>query len=548
MIKNPVLPGFNPDPCICRKGEDCYLVTSTFEWFPGLPVYHSKDLKNWELLTHILTDDEKVDLKKLPSAKGVWAPCLTYCEAEDMFYVIYGVMNSMNARYFDVDNYLIMAKDIQGPWSEPVYLHSAGFDASLCHDDNGRKWIVSLEWETREGYEKPGAICLAEYSPEEKRIIGYPGRIWTGGTDRGCIEAPHLTKRNGYYYLMCAEGGTGYNHCVTMGRAKEVWGPYEKDPMNPIVTSVPGVSNERNDPDHLKPKYYNPDSVLQKSGHGSYVETPEGEVYLTHLCARPFVPQLRCTLGRETAIQKMMWTEDGWLRMADGGNLAKEYTPESSLPEVKMPSIPDFDDFDADTLGLQYYAPRIMPERFADVKARPGYVRLRGQESRTSLNRVSILARKLTSVYGTVTTKMEFKPEVYQHSAGLILYYDNMNYVNLRKYYSNTLGQSALSITHLENGTKTERTECRRAVEDIPVYLRLVLCGRTFHFEWCYDGRNYERIGGDFDTTKFSDEYCKYGEFTGTFAGITCADRLFHKHYADFDFFSYEAQDEMGVE
>lgn len=548
MIKNPVLPGFNPDPCICRKGEDYYLVTSTFEWFPGLPVYHSKDLKNWELLTHILTDDEKVDLKKLPSAKGVWAPCLTYCEAEDMFYVVYGVMNSMNARYFDVDNYLIMAKDIQGPWSEPVYLHSAGFDASLCHDDDGRKWIVSLEWETREGYEKPGAICLAEYSPEEKRIIGYPGRIWTGGTDRGCIEAPHLTKRNGYYYLMCAEGGTGYNHCVTMGRAKEVWGPYEKDPMNPIVTSVPGVSNERNDPDHLKPKYYNPDSVLQKSGHGSYVETPEGEVYLTHLCARPFVPQLRCTLGRETAIQKMMWTEDGWLRMADGGNLAKEYTPESSLPEVKMPSIPDFDDFDADTLGLQYYAPRIMPERFADVKARPGYVRLRGQESRTSLNRVSILARKLTSVYGTVTTKMEFKPEVYQHSAGLILYYDNMNYVNLRKYYSNTLGQSALSITHLENGTKTERTECRRAVEDIPVYLRLVLCGRTFHFEWCYDGRNYERIGGDFDTTKFSDEYCKYGEFTGTFAGITCADRLFHKHYADFDFFSYEAQDEMGVE
>lgn len=548
MIKNPVLPGFNPDPCICRKGEDYYLVTSTFEWFPGLPVYHSKDLKNWELLTHILTDDEKVDLKKLPSAKGVWAPCLTYCEAEDMFYVVYGVMNSMNARYFDVDNYLITAKDIQGPWSEPVYLHSAGFDASLCHDDDGRKWIVSLEWETREGYEKPGAICLAEYSPEEKRIIGYPGRIWTGGTDRGCIEAPHLTKRNGYYYLMCAEGGTGYNHCVTMGRAKEVWGPYEKDPMNPIVTSVPGVSNERNDPDHLKPKYYNPDSVLQKSGHGSYVETPEGEVYLTHLCARPFVPQLRCTLGRETAIQKMMWTEDGWLRMADGGNLAKEYTPESGLPEVKMPSIPDFDDFDADTLGLQYYAPRIMPERFADVKARPGYVRLRGQESRTSLNRVSILARKLTSVYGTVTTKMEFKPEVYQHSAGLILYYDNMNYVNLRKYYSETLGQSALSITHLENGAKTERTECRRAVEDIPVYLRLVLCGRTFHFEWCYDGRNYERIGGDFDTTKFSDEYCKYGEFTGTFTGITCADRLFHKHYADFDFFSYEAQDEMGVE
>lgn len=109
----------------------------------------------------------------------------------------------MNARYFDVDNYLVTAKDIRGPWSEPVYLHSAGFDASILHDDDGRKWIVSLEWETREGYEKPGVICLVEYSPKEKAVVGYPKRIWRGGTDRGCIEAPHLTKRNGYYYIMC---------------------------------------------------------------------------------------------------------------------------------------------------------------------------------------------------------------------------------------------------------------------------------------------------------------------------------------------------------
>lgn len=323
MIQNPIFKGFNPDPCVCRKGEDYYAAVSTFEWFPGIPIYHSKDLKNWELYTHVLNDDEKVNLRKLPSAKGIWAPCLTYCEEEDLFYVVYGVMNSMNARYFDVNNYLITAKDICGPWSEPVYLHSSGFDASILHDDDGRKWIVSLEWETREGYEKPGAICMVEYSPKKREIIGYPKRIWNGGTDRGCIEAPHLTKRNGFYYLMCAEGGTGYNHCVTMARSRQVWGPYEGDPANPIVTSVPGVSNERHDPDHLKPRYYNPDSVLQKSGHGSYVETQNGEVYLLHLCARPFVPELRCTLGRETAIQKMKWTEDGWLRMADGSHLAK---------------------------------------------------------------------------------------------------------------------------------------------------------------------------------------------------------------------------------
>jgi xylan 1,4-beta-xylosidase len=540
MMKNPIFPGFNPDPCICKAGDDYYVIVSSFEWMPALPIYHSKDLKNWELYTHVIRSEKQADIRKLPSAKGIWAPCLTYCEKEKLFYVIYGVMNSMNARYFDVDNYLITASDIKGPWSEPIYLHSAGFDASILHDDDGKKYIVSLEWETREGYEKPGAVCIAEYSPVEKKIIGYPKRFWHGGTDRGCIEAPHLYKRKGFYYIMCAEGGTGYGHSVTMGRSENVWGPYEKDPMNPIVTSIPGEFNERKDPDHLKPKYYNPESVLQKSGHGSYVENELGEVYLVHLTARPFVPELRCTLGRETAMQKMTWTDDGWLRMADKSNFAKENFEESKLPEYPMPQIPDFDDFNSDTLGIQYYAPRISPESFTDVKARPGYVRIRGQESRTSLNKVSILARKLTSVNAVITTKMEFKPEIYQHSAGLIMYYDNMNYINLRKYYSQTLGQSAISVIQLENGTRTEYLDTRTPVKDVPVYLRLRIDNRKTFFEWSYDGEQYFRIGREFDSTKFSDEYCKYGEFTGTFVGMTCADRMLHQHFADFDFFVYE--------
>lgn len=539
MIHNPILRGFNPDPCVCRKGDDYYLAVSSFEWMPGIPVYHSKDLKNWELYTHVLTDDEKINLRRLPSAKGIWAPCLTYCEQEDLFYVVYGIMNNQNARYFDVDNYLITAKDIKGPWSEPVYLHSSGFDASILHDDDGRKWIVALDWETRDGYEKPGVICLAEYSPEKKAILGYPKRIWRGGTDRGCIEAPHLTKKNGYYYLMCAEGGTGYNHCVTMARAENVRGPYEGDPENPIVTSAPGYSNERHDPDHLKPKYFNPDSVLQKSGHGSYVETPGGEVYLFHLCSRPFVPELRCTLGRETAVQKMMWTEDGWLRMADGTNLAKSEVPESSLPECPVSQIPEYDDFDSGEIGNWYYAPRQMPSSFADATSRKGYVRIRGAEAGTSLNRVSLLARKLTSVHARVTTKMDFAPEVFQHSAGLILYYDNMNFILLRKYYSETLGQSALAVLQLENGVRKEYLDTRTPVDEGELWLRLYVEGRETWFEWSSDGKEYRKIGKIFDTTKFSDEYSEYGEFTGTFVGMTCADRVKHERCAYFDYFEY---------
>ena len=212
---------------------------------------------------------------------------------------------------------------------------------------------------------------------------------------------------------------------------------------------------------------------------------------------------------------------------------------ESMLPEAPVPEIVVFDDFDGPELGNYYYAPRIMPSRFADVTARPGYVRIRGQESRTSLNKVSILARKLTSVYARITAKMEFQPEIHQHSAGLILYYDNMNYINLRKYYSETLKQSAISIIYLENGEKTEFLNTRLPVEDRPIYLRLYIEGRKSWFEWSYEDEDFHKIGQIFDTTKFSDEYCKYGEFTGTMVGITCADRVKHQHYADFDFFEY---------
>ena len=187
MITNPILPGFNPDPCICRRGDDYYIAVSSFEWFPGIPICHSRDLRHWELYSHALQNADDPDLKKLPSAKGIWAPCLTYCEREDLFYVVYGVMNSMSARYFDVDNYLITARDPKGPWSAPVYLHSLGFDASLFHDDDGRKYLVALEWETRTDYEKPGPISVMEYDPIAKRVLGLPARIWRGGTDRGCI-------------------------------------------------------------------------------------------------------------------------------------------------------------------------------------------------------------------------------------------------------------------------------------------------------------------------------------------------------------------------
>lgn len=538
MIQNPILPGFHADPSICRKGNDFYLAVSSFEWFPGIPIYHSKDLKHWELYAHGVTNAENPDLKKLPSGKGLWAPCLTYCEADDLFYLVYGVMNSMNARYFDVDNFLMTAKDPKGPWSEPVYLHSSGFDASLFHDDDGKKYIVALEWETRLDYEKPGPINIVEYDPVKQEILGIPKPFWRGGTVRGCIEAPHLTKHGDYYYIMCAEGGTGYYHSVTMGRSKNVYGPYEKDPANPILTSNPLNADERKDVDHLKPHYYYPLAPLQKAGHASYVELPNGETWMAFHAARPFLPELRCTLGRETCIQQMRWTEDGWLRTLDDSPIVKAEAEESALPPAPLQKLPARDNFEGTTLRMDYYAPRIDPSSFASLTDRPGWLRLRGQEFASSCNKASLLARKLESLQTVITTKMEFTPLCYQQSAGLILYYDNMNFIYLHKTYSKSLDSNVLAVMQVENGIKAEFKDSRIPLSgNTALFLRLAVDGRKSQFYYSFDGELYNSIGPVFDTSLFSDEYSNYGEFTGTFAGMFCADRMLRKQTADFNFF-----------
>jgi xylan 1,4-beta-xylosidase len=549
MIRNPILPGFHPDPCIVRRGGDYYIATSTFEWFPGIAVYHSRDLVSWKILTHVLADERELDLRMLPSAKGIWAPCLTWCERDGLFYVLYTRMISHNARFFDQDNFLVSAPEITGPWSEPVYLNSIGFDPSLFHDDDGKKYVVSLEWETRDGYEKPGVIALQEYDPVSKSVVGYAKRIWRGGTARGCIEGPHLYKRGGKYYIMCAEGGTGYGHSVTLGRSDEVWGPYESDPANPIITSCADFDGGGSDW-FLKTDKFNPDSYLQKSGHGSLVETSNGKWYVAHLCARPFVPELRCTLGRETALQEVRWTDDGWLRLASGGNLAAAEVADPGLPPFPQEDFPARENFDGDW-NPHLVSPRTDWRAWSSTTERPGFLRLRGQQSLCSLDRVSLVARRLTSLDAVVSTVVDFVPEVWQQSAGLVVYYDNMNWVWLRVYLSETLGSRALGMIRLENGEKTEIADARVPLPPAsPVFMRCAVSGRSLQFSYAPEDPGsaapgasvWRDIGPAWDTTEFSDEYCRYGEFTGTFVGICCVDSNRRTAHADFDWFKYRDQ------
>lgn len=553
MIRNPVLPGFNPDPSILRVGEDYFIAVSTFEWFPGIAIYHSRDLANWNLRTHALTDERSLDLRRLPSAKGVWAPCLTYDREAGLYYLAYSLMYSHNARYFDADNFLVTSPSVDGPWSDPVYLHSVGFDPSFLHDRDGRKYVACLEWETRDGPGRPGGIVLQEYDPIHRKMTGPLREIWKGGTRRGCVEGPHLYRREGRYYLFCAEGGTGYGHCVTVARADSPWGPYEGDPENPILTAAEDF-DELQDDWFLKPHRYNPASPLQKPGHASWVETPGGEHYLAHLCARPILPELRCTLGRETALQKAFWTADGWLRLADGGKLPRLEVPEPRETAASNPSACGTEDFDG-PWNIHLVSPRRDRRLFASTEERPGRLRLHGRQTLCSLDTTALVARRLGSLRAAASAAMEFDPPDFRCCAGLAAYYDNMNYRLLRVTRREEGGPRLLDLLALVNGVRTEYP-CG-AIPDGELRMGLAVWDRELRF-YAAEGNGapleaprgepvgpqegageWRSAGPAFDVSELSDEFCKYGEFTGTFVGLACVDARSRDAYADFDWFDY---------
>ena len=542
MIRNPVLRGFNPDPSITRVGEDYYLATSTFVWQPGIRLFHSTDLATWSLIGHGL-QPEAHDLRGLASHEGIWAPCLTFSRSEGLFYLAYSLVHSTTADYFDVDNFLVTASDIHGPWSRPVYLNSIGFDPSFFHDDDGRHWLLTLEWDHRDGYEHPGAIVLEEFDAEHQELCGPTTRIYRGGTDRGCLEAPHLYRRNGFYYLMAAEGGTGYGHGVTLARSREIAGPYQPGPVNPFLTSNPAPHFGRNDHDFLRPQLYNPYADLQKAGHGSLVDTPAGEWYVAHLCARPLEPDHKSVLGRETAIQTVEWTEDGWLRLTTGGILARLLTPGlSGKAYSDQPSDQERlrDDFDGPAIDLRFSTlRRPLAEEWASLSRRQGALSIRGGEALTSRFDVSLVATQLQEFDAGAETQVSVTPRHFSHSAGLAVFYDEKNFAYLRLYSSESLRSTALGIVLLRAGIKQELLAYRAVVDSDEVVLRAKLEHGTLQFGWRMPSEaSFRNIGPEIDATYMSDESTR--GFTGTMIGMACVDAYRRDVIADFEYFDLQ--------
>lgn len=528
-IRNPILPGFNPDPAILRVENDFYIATSTFEWFPGVCIHHSRDLVNWELRGHALDRVSQLDMRGNPRSGGVWAPCLTYDDG--LFYLIYTDVKAWGHGFLDAHNYLVTAPSIDGPWSEPIYLNSSGFDPSLFHDEDGRKWVTNMLWDHRLGETQFGGILLQEYSPQERALVGPVENIFKGSA-LGVTEGPHIYRRDGHYYLLVAEGGTSWEHAVSVARSRSIHGPYEVAPNNPLLTSA-----ER------------PDLYLQKAGHGSIVETPDGRWYLAHLCGRPISEHRRCVLGRETAIQEIEWGSDGWPRMVGGGNAPRVKVRAPGLPEHVFAPQPERVEFDEPVLPVWFQTLRVPgDESWLSLTARPGHLRLVGRESPRSLHRQSMVARRITSTRFRASTRVDFRPESFQQMAGLICWYDDENY-----FYLAIAGDEALSrclTVFVADQGKHERPITQPiALPDSPyVHLRATSDGARVVFSWASDGENWNDLRPSFDLSQLSDEYTTLGlGFTGAFVGMCAHDLTGRRAHADFDDFEYADQESAPV-
>jgi xylan 1,4-beta-xylosidase len=531
-IRNPILPGFNPDPSIVHVAGDYYIATSTFEWYPGVQIHHSRDLVHWRLLTRPLTRASQLNMLGDPDSCGIWAPCLSY--SDGLFYLIYTDVKrygrttqagSTGASLRDTHNYLVTSPRIDGEWSDPIYLNSSGFDPSLFHDTDGRKYLLNMLWDHRPGRNRFSGIALQEYSPQARKLVG-PSHLIFEGTPLGFTEGPHLYQRGSYYYLLTAEGGTGWGHAVTMARSRRLTGPYELHPDVHILTSR-----------------HRPDIELQRAGHADLVETQTGQTYMVHLCGRPLPNRGRCTLGRETAIQPMTWSPDGWLRTADGHGLPYSEVAAPPLPAHTFPPPPEREDFDHPELPLNFQWLRSpWPAELFSLTERPGHLRLYGRETLGSLFRQSLVARRQQSHCYSASTVIDFEPDCFQQMAGLVCYYNGSKFHYLYISHDADLGKHIRVMSCLPDQIQSDVFTPPVAIPTgVPIHLRVEVDYERLYFAWRVADQQWRRVPRHFDASILSDEAGPPGNpnFTGAFVGMCCQDLAGTGRPADFDTFIY---------
>ncbi|MCW3106336.1 MAG: glycoside hydrolase family 43 protein [Segetibacter sp.] len=514
--KNPILPGFHSDPSVCRAGEDYYLVNSSFSYFPGIPIFHSKDLVNWEQIGHVLTTKEQLPLESKSGVSGIsggiYAPTIRYHKGT--FYVI-----STNMALYK--NFIVTAKDPKGPWSAPKWIEIPGLtiDPSLFFDDDGKVYIS-----TSPNFMKPEGILMAQIEVTTGKLLTPLKSIWSG-TGGSSPEGPHLYKKDGWYYLMIAEGGTEYGHKVTIARGKNIEGPYIANPDNPILTHTKGIT-------------YN--SAIQGVGHADFVQATDSTWWTVALGFRP--RSMHHILGRETLLAPVEWSKDGWPVINKTGTVALDMNV-ATLPLHPYPELPAKEEFNSPNLGFQWnYIGHPIQSNYS-LSERTGYLRLTGDSSTLNQGKpVTFVGRRQEHETFTASALLDFKPTNKTDEAGLTVFMDFKHHYDLT--VKNIDGKRTLLLTYCVGMIK--HIENQIPLSESPVELKVegsvVSAG--------YAPANYYTFSFKQGTNKFEEiakAEAKYlssetaGGFTGVYLGMfATGNGQTSVANADFDWFDYQ--------
>jgi xylan 1,4-beta-xylosidase len=493
---NPVLSGFYPDPSVCRVGDDFYLVNSTFQYFPGLPIHHSKDLIHWEQIGHCINRTSQMDLSKTSSGGGLFAPTIRYHDG--IYYVI-------NTNVSHGGNFYITATDPAGKWSDPIWVKQGGIDPELFFDEDGKCYFMSTI----------GQIKLSEIDVKTGKLLTEPKGIFNGLGDSS-PEGPHLYKKDGYYYLMIAEGGTEYGHKVMIARSKNIYGPYQINPANPILT------HKSQEGSH---------SPIQGTGHADLVQAKDGSWWIMFLGFRP-QSYMHHLLGRETFLAPVRWDKNAW-PVVNGNGMVSLNMDCPTLPQVKYAEAPTKDEFSETTLGYDWnYLCNPHFENYS-LSARKGFLRLKASTiSITDTDSPTFIGRRQQHINFKATTSLDAKGLNNNSEAGLAVYMMGKYQYDLSVVCKG--GHKYLTLTYYLG-------EMKHIEKEIPlvgnqVYLRVEGSPDVYTFSYSKDNSKFEELA-KMNTRFLSSETA--GGFTGVYLGLFAQEKAKSNSYADFDWFEY---------
>lgn len=504
--QNPVQRGFFPDPSVIRVGDDFYMVNSSFQYFPAIPISHSRDMIHWEIIGHAITNPDWLDLSDIKDSHGIWAPDIEYVDGTFYIYATFRLNGDGATDPVLRRQLVVTSKKPEGPYSQPKWLEVDRIDPSHFQDDDGKRYMIIAP-----------AIKIVPLDETGTKVTGEMINGWDGTGER-CSEGPHIMKKDGWYYAIVAEGGTGYGHGINVGRSKSLTGPYEPCPYNPVMRQL------------------DPNAPIQRSGHGKLVQDQNGDWWCYYLCGRPNDHKYT-TVGRESALDPVTWTEDGWFLINHGNGPSNEQIA-PRLPQHVF-SKWTRDDFDSDVLNVNWEFVRRPAYGDCSLTERPGHFRIWTQDGQLmEIRAKNTLVRREQELAYTASTKVEFYPDREGEQAGLTCYYSTATYARFALCYRE--GRKLELVINRNHGE-----EMMAEVSDIaegPVYLKVVVEKLTRSFYYSYDGENWKLAGVLENCIYLCDEGVPDDRkrHTGTLVGIYannggCGTRK----PADFDFFEY---------